>query len=89
MRRKGERRRNQSRLESRSLAAHAPRASHMGPFAGECNRIVVRRSIQDAAATIRASFSTVFQLRAVFGTPMPLSNRSASFERPNPFGVCR
>lgn len=41
-----------------------------------------------AAARLR-SFWTVFQLRAVFVTPRPLSKRSASFEVPNPKGVWR
>jgi NAD(P)-dependent dehydrogenase (short-subunit alcohol dehydrogenase family) len=35
------------------------------------------------------SLSTVVQLRAVFATPMPLSNFSPSFEVPRPNGVCR
>ena len=36
-----------------------------------------------------SSLSTVFQLRAVLATPIPLSNFSPSFDVPNPFGVCR
>ena len=34
------------------------------------------------ASAIFASAITVFQLRAVFGTPMPLSNLSPSFDVP-------
>ena len=34
-------------------------------------------------------FSTVFQFRAVFTTPMPLSNFSANLLVPKPCGVCR
>lgn len=36
-----------------------------------------------------ASLVTVFQLRAVLATSMPLSNFSASLEVPKPFGVYR
>ena len=35
-----------------------------------------------------ASLSTVFQFRAVFVTPIHLSNFSAILHVPNPFGVC-
>ena len=43
----------------------------------------------DAFAARHSSFSTVFQLRAVLGTPMPLSNFADSFEFEKPRGVCR
>jgi hypothetical protein len=33
------------------------------------------------------NFSTVFQFRAVFTTPMPLSNLAANLEVPKPIGV--
>lgn len=42
-----------------------------------------------AASAIAISLTTVFQLRAVLATPISLSNFSASFDRPNPCGVCR
>ena len=34
-------------------------------------------------------FSTVFQFRAVFTTPIPLSNLAANLEVPKPCGVWR
>lgn len=42
-----------------------------------------------AASAISISFSTLFQLRAVLGTPMPLSNFAPSLEVPKPSGVWR
>ncbi len=42
-----------------------------------------------AASAIAISFVTVFPLRAVFGTPIFLSNMVASFDGPKPCGVWR
>ena len=52
---------------------------------------IVRRTKSQTAAFSASSFifSTVFQLRAVFGTPIHLSKRSASFDCEKPFGVER
>ena len=56
--------------------------------------IVIVLVIDEAAAgphspTISASFRTVFQLRAVVGTPRHRSACAASLERPIPSGACR
>ena len=82
--------RNESAGESRLLRPMRSMDAHMGASRAKINRnlcAVQNHAGLAAAAASSASFSTVFQLRAVLGTPMPLSNFTASLEVPKPFGV--
>lgn len=69
--------------------AHAPMTRHMEGFDGKSKAIFaavqqISRYCAAAAPASCSNFSTVFQLRAVLPTPMPLSNFTASFEVPKP-----
>lgn len=52
-----------------------------------CDSVVPNDLPYLAFSASSISFSTEFQLRAVLGTPMPLSNFAANLEVPKPFGV--
>ena len=54
---------------------------------GIASRFVRRTTQPRAFSASSLSFSTVFQLRAVFGTPIHLSKRTASVDCEKPFGV--